>query len=599
MLASNRCGAQMAGRMHSSAQAFPGRTALLGVDGARWTYAEVWDEIGCIVRLLRDAGVGTGDRVATVLPSGPAAAIGFLGVSTCAAAAPLNPYLSLDEYRSVLGDLSPALLLTVAEFGGSARTAADEIGLKVVELPFTDAPLSARDGLVGGSPRGLPSPDDVALILYTSGTTSTPKRVPLTQAQLAASAENVAATLALTKSDRCLNVMPLFHIHGIVAGLLASLVAGGSVVCAPGFKGEHFLDWLADLRPTWYTAVPTIHQSLLSEMDLRGMETDRRHALRFIRSSSSAMPLDVIVELEQRMNVPVIEAYGMTEATHQIASNPLPPAPRKPGSVGPAVGVEAVVLDRSGRPQPAGVHGELALRGSTICSGYENNDEANTSSFCGGWFRTGDEGTIDEDGYLFLTGRSKEMINRGGEKITPAEIDNALLEHPAVGQAVAFAVPHPTLGEDVAAAIVLKRGAKADEGMLRAHLLEHISEHKVPSRIVFVEAIPTGPSGKLQRIGLADKLKRQLLPDYSEPRTPFEKELAKIWEAVLGVERVGREDNFFLLGGDSLKAVRALSRVRDAFGAGMDVRVAFQHPVLHEHAAMILSTLIHREGGTA
>jgi len=583
-------------RMQSHARSVPKKTALLGVDGASWSYSRLWACIGRVVLLLQEASVSKIDRVAIVLPNGVSAAIGFLGVSSCATAAPLNPGLKRAECKSILRDLEPALLLTMSQVGGPARHAAAELGLKVVELPDIVERADPQDLEMckNLAEDDLCGPEDIGLVLHTSGTTSKPKRVPLTQAQLAASAGNIASVLGLSGDDRCLNVMPLFHIHGLVAGLLASLSVGGSVVCTPGFKGESCLDWLTDLRPTWYTAVPTIHQSFLAEMDARGMGRNDRHTLRLIRSSSSAMAPHVLARLEERMGVPVVEAYGMTEATHQIASNPRPPALRKPGSVGTAIGVEAVVLDEEGNRQPAGIRGELALRGPTICAGYEDNDEANAAAFHNGWFRTGDEGMIDEDGYIFLVGRSKEMINRGGEKITPVEIDRALLEHPAVGQAVAFAVPHPSLGEDVAAAVVLKPTKRADENELRGHLLERISEHKVPSCIVFVEEIPKGASGKLQRIGMANQLKDRLVPSYRRPKTPFEVELAGIWGSVLGVERIGRDDNFFLLGGDSLKAMRTLSRIRNVFNAEISVQEAFRYPVLREQAEMILRVFTHR-----
>ena len=579
--------------MRFHAKSIPEKTALLSVDGASWSYAQLWTCIGWVISLVREANVRKRDRVAIVLPNGVSAAIGFLGVSSCATAAPLNPGLKRAEFDSLFHDLEPALLLTTSQVVGPVRDAAVGLGVKVVELPDigerTDPQGSEMCESLGEE--DLCGPEDIGLVLHTSGTTSKPKRVPLTQSQLAASAGNIASVLGLSSDDRCLNVMPLFHIHGLVAGLLASLSVGGSVVCTPGFNSEVCLNWLTDLRPTWYTAVPTIHQSFLSEMDARRIERNSQHTLRLIRSSSSALAPHILAQLEERMGVPVIEAYGMTEATHQIASNPLPPALRKPGSVGTPIGVEIVVLDEAGNRQPAGIKGELALRGPTICTGYEENDEANATAFRNGWFRTGDEGTIDEDGYIFLVGRSKEMINRGGEKIAPTEIDRALLEHPAVGQAVAFAVPHPSLGEDVAAAVVLEPQETIGENELRGYLLERIAEHKVPSRIVFVEEIPKGASGKLQRIGLAEKLADRLAPSYRRPKTPFEVELAGIWGSVLGVERIGRDDNFFLLGGDSLKAMQALSRIRNAFGTEIGVQAAFRYPVLKEQAAMLLRVL--------
>jgi acyl-CoA synthetase (AMP-forming)/AMP-acid ligase II len=325
--------------------------------------------------------------------------------------------------------------------------------------------------------------------------------VPLRQRHLARSARNIAASLRLTAADRSLTVMPLFHIHGIMAGLLAPLSAGGSVVCTPGFDAFTFHRLLDELEPTYYTAVPTMHQMVLARAPAR-----RASRLRFVRSSSASLPGPVLGGLEQLFGVPVIEAYGMTEAAHQMASNPLPPGVAKPGSVGLAAGIELAILDDADRELAPGERGEVAIRGATVVDGYENNPAANEAAFTGGWFRTGDEGMLDEDGYLFLTGRLKEQINRGGEKISPVEIDAVLLAHPAVAEAVTFAIPHEKLGEEVGAAVVLVEDDAATEADLRAYLRERLAAFKVPKRIVIVAEIPKGATGKLQRIGLAEKL---------------------------------------------------------------------------------------------
>jgi acyl-CoA synthetase (AMP-forming)/AMP-acid ligase II len=342
-------------------------------------------------------------------------------------------------------------------------------------------------------------------MLHTSGTTSRPKLVPLSQINLTTSARNIAASLDLTAADRCLNVMPLFHIHGLIAAVLSSLGAGGAVVCTPGFDAFKFFDWLRDSKPSWYTAVPTMHQLILQRARGRGdvIESNR---LRFLRSSSAALPPSLMEQLEQAFDAPLVEAYGMTEASHQMACNPLPPGERKPGSVGRGTGVELAVMDERGALLPGGDSGEVVIRGASVTRGYESNPEANAGAFADGWFRTGDQGYLDSDGYLFLTGRLKEIINRGGEKVSPREVDEVLLQHPAVEQAVTFAVPHPRLGEEVAAAVVLLGGETAGERELREHAARHLAGFKVPRRIVFVDEIPKGPTGKLQRIGLAQQL---------------------------------------------------------------------------------------------
>ena len=280
---------------------------------------------------------------------------------------------------------------------------------------------------------------DAALLLFTSGTTGSPKLVPLTERNLLTSAANVAETLRLEPTDRCLNVMPLFHIHGLVAAFFGSLVAGGSVVCTEGFRrGRSRMD--RGVRPTWYTAVPTIHQAMLYVARSSAAEgLVLPTTFRFVRSSSAALPVGVLAGLEAAFDVPVIEAYGMTEAADQMTSNPLPDQVRKPGTVGKAAGPEVAVLDDTGQVLPAGATGEVAIKGASVMSGYVDNPAANQASFVDGWFRTVDQGRFDADGYLTITGRLKELINRGGEKVAPRKIHIALLEHVDVVEAAAFA----------------------------------------------------------------------------------------------------------------------------------------------------------------
>jgi acyl-CoA synthetase (AMP-forming)/AMP-acid ligase II len=343
------------------------------------------------------------------------------------------------------------------------------------------------------------------MVLHTSGTTSRPKIVPLSQANLCASAQHIARTLAFTGADRGLNIMPLFHIHGLIAGVLTPLSAGSMVFCTPGFNALKFFAWMDEARPTWYTAVPTMHQTILSRAS-KSADVIARHPLRFIRSSSSSIPPQVIREMEEVFGAPLIESYGMTEATHQMASNPLPPAVRKPGSVGVAAGPEVAIMGEDGTLLPRGATGEIVIRGPNVTAGYENNPKANADAFTHGWFRTGDQGMMDEDGYVTLTGRLKEIINRGGEKISPREVDEILMDHPAVAQVVCFGMPHPKLGEEVAAAVVLREGQSATERDLQAFVASRAAEFKVPKKILVMDEIPKGATGKLQRIGLAAKL---------------------------------------------------------------------------------------------
>ena len=456
---------------------------------------------------LRAAGVGPRDRVAVVLPNGPEAAIAFLAAASHAAAAPLNPDYTEAEFRFYLGDVGAKALLTAPGGGAAARAAADD-GVTRLAAAGEGAALRFEADGAGAAPAGdgAPGPDDTALLLHTSGTTSRPKLAPLTQRNLAASARNIRESLALTPADRCLNVMPLFHVHGLVAAVLASLTSGGSVACAPGFDAFRFLRWLDELEPTWYTAAPTMHQAILQRAERRGA-APARGRLRFLRSSSASLPPSVMAGLEAAFGAPLIEAYGMTEAAHQMTSNPLPPAERKPGGVGVPTGVAVAVLGEDGAPLPPGATGEVAIRGENVTPGYEANPEANAEAFTDdGWFRTGDEGRLDEGGHLFLTGRLKEIINRGGEKVSPREVEEALLAHEAIAQCAAFALPHLRLGEEVAAAVVLAPGASLGEREAREFAAARLAAYKVPRRVVFLDAIPKGATGKLQRIGLAERL---------------------------------------------------------------------------------------------
>ena len=363
--------------------------------------------------------------------------------------------------------------------------------------------------------------------------------------------------------------MPLFHIHGLVGAVLSSLWSGGSVACAPDFQAPRFLYWLEELAPTWYTAVPTTHQAVLARVRAEGAPGGRSR-LRLVRSSSAPLPTPVLHALEEAFGVPVIESYGMTEAAHQMTSNPLPPGERKPGSVGPAAGPEVAILDEDGAVLPAGSTGEVAIRGDNVFSGYGNNPEANETAFSNGWFRTGDEGHLDEDGFLFLHGRAREIINRGGEKISPREVDEVLLAHPAVAQAVAFSVPDRRLGDEVGAAVVLRPGRSVTERELQQFAGERLADFKVPRHLAVVDEIPMGTTGKLQRIGLAERLglgetKRPSAAS-AEPRTELERELAQLWREILDVERVGADDDFFALGGDSILAVELIATLRVRYG---------------------------------
>jgi acyl-CoA synthetase (AMP-forming)/AMP-acid ligase II len=355
-------------------------------------------------------------------------------------------------------------------------------------------------GVAGnGRTAQAPTADDVALVLHTSGSTGRPKRVPIRHGNVGASARNIAATYELSSSDVTMCVMPLFHVHGLVASVLSTFLSGGTVVVPAKFSPLSFWRFVRDTDATWYSAVPTIHQLLLTRAG--GDRPEGAEHLRFIRSCSAALPPEMMEKIERTFGAPVLEAYGMTEATHQMCSNPQPPSARKAGSVGPGTGVQVNIMDEAGNLLPQGQRGEVVIKGPNVVKEYENNPEANAKSFTNGWFRTGDQGYLDEDSYLVLTGRIKELINRGGEKIAPREIDEVLLAHPSVAEAVAFGVPHATWGEEVAAAVVLRTPEK--ESAILAHCREKLSDFKCPKRVYIVEKIPRTATGKIQRGAVA------------------------------------------------------------------------------------------------
>ena len=479
--------------------------AIIVPDGPRLTYGALRAQVRQVADTLAALGLGRGDRVALVLPNGAEAIVVFLGAAAAATAAPLNPAYTEDEFRFYFDDTAAKAVIVPPGGAEAARRAMPE-GTVLIEAAIdaggilrldSDAPRQADR--TAGDPTG----EDVALVLHTSGTTSRPKRVPLKHRNLAASVKNIIATYALTPDDVSLCVMPLFHVHGLLASTLSTFGSGGAVVVPPRFNPLGFWPIVRAHRGTWYSAVPTIHQLLLA----RGGKGERpagTETLRFIRSCSSALPPAAMLQMEERFGAPVLEAYGMTEASHQMTSNPLPPAPRLPGSVGPGTGVQVGIMDDAGALQPVGTPGEVVIQGPNVTDGYENNPEANAEAFTNGWFRTGDLGVLDANGYLTLLGRIKELINRGGEKIAPREIDEVLLKHPAVAEAVCFGVAHPIWGEEVAVAVVPRE--TVTEVDLTRYCREHLADFKVPKQIHLVETIPRTATGKVQRRHVAAAL---------------------------------------------------------------------------------------------
>lgn len=578
----------------------PNKNAIYGLGQEPTTYNQLFRQIVKVSNFLNKFGIHRNDPVAIVLPNGPLMATSFLAIASFASSAPLNPSYTSSEFDFYLNDLMAKLVVVEQGSTSPIIQVASKLNIPVIYL-HTETPQHA--GLFGFSisktnlsqqTPHFAQKNDIALILHTSGTTSRPKMVPLTQKNLCTSAQNIANTLRLTSTDHCLNIMPLFHIHGLMAAVLAPIIAGASIVCTPGFYAPKFFNWLDEYKPTYYTAVPTIHQAILHRAK-SNESIINQHNLRFVRSSSSSLAPSVMSDIEKIYKVPVIEAYGMTEASHQIASNPLPPGKRKPGSVGKPAGPEVAIMHED---YPEFLHemeiGEIVIRGENVTLGYLNNEEANRKSFPKGWFRTGDQGYLDEEGYLYITGRIKEIINRGGEKISPREVDEALLLHPMVQQAVTFSIPDQRLGEDIGAAVIL-HDARLSEKDLKLFLSERLALHKIPRIILFLDEIPKGATGKIQRIGLAKKLgivsgsddKTPLFDIITQPETLTESKIFNIWKNVLQKEKFGINQRFREVGGDSMLATLVHQELEAVFGLELSLVEIYSAATIKEQANLI------------
>jgi acyl-CoA synthetase (AMP-forming)/AMP-acid ligase II len=486
----------------------PQSPALVAPGYPTLTYQQLKANITTLVAQLHQFGLGESDRIAIAMGNGAPMVITFLAAALCATAAPLNLKYKQDEFEFYFEDTQAKALITLPGTVEAAIAAAPFEMALIEATVQKDGTLKfslEHSGELANKRQDIkpPGEDEVAMILHTSGTTSRPKRVPIRHRNLIASAANIVEAYQLTAKDTTLCLMPLFHIHGLVGCLLATFASGGTLVCPNGFNALEFWKWVETYQPTWYSAAPTMHQMILARAS-RNEAIVKAHPFRFIRSSSAPLPPIVIEQMESTLKAPVIESYSMTEAAHLMTTNPLPPKTRKPGTVGFGFGVEAGIMDEQGKLLPQRSLGEVVVKGKNVIDGYENNPEANATAFVKGWFRTGDQGMMDEDGYLRLTGRLKELINRGGEKISPLEVDDVLLRHSAVAEALAFAVPHKSLGEEIHAAVVLK--SKVSEKDLKAHCARRLADFKVPNQIHVLDELPRGATGKLQRLNMAKLL---------------------------------------------------------------------------------------------
>ena len=477
------------------ALAAPGRRPL--------TYGELPDTLRAIRRAVTGAGFEPGEIAALVLPNGPDLIAAFLAVSAVGAGAPLNPAMTESEFRFYLGRLGARTVILPDPMPAAALAAAQALGIPVLRMRFTPGDTAGSFRL-DAPQRATPAPPvrrtDAALLLFTSATTGSPKLVPLTWGNLRAMAAREAHTLQLSPADRLLSLMPLFHLHGLAA-VLMQLFSGGTAIAIPGYHPATFLPWLQQFQPTWFSSHAPLNRAILA-LARAHPEVFRSSPLRVIRITGATPEAAIPAALEEAVGVPVLAGYGLTE-TGGVTRNT--EAARKPGSVGRSSGLEVAIMDEAGNLLPAEAEGEVVVRGPSVTSGYLDDPEANLAAFRGGWFHTGDIGRLDGDDFLFLTGRLKEIINRGGEKIVPQDVECALLAHAAVAEAAVFAVYHRTLGEDVAAALVLRPGAAASELKLRRFAAGRLAPFKVPRRIVFLDGIPRTATGKPRRAQLAER----------------------------------------------------------------------------------------------
>lgn len=567
----------------------PEQTALVTPDGDVITRAALSSAVRAAALFLRDQGIVRSDRLALAYEPGPNQAATLLAGIGVAAVAPLPQTGPTGTVEDALRRLKATIVIVDRYPSADVLEAAGALGVPVLRLEPFALPPAPSHWLCPS-----PAPDDIALLMQSSGTTSRPKVAPLTHANLLAGARAIADILALAPSDRTLAAMPLFHIHGIVATLMAPLMAGGSVICCRERDADQLLNQLSSLRPTWLSASPTL---LLALVDAAERRSERpTHQLRFLRSVTMPLAPAARLRLETVFRVPVIEVYGMTEASSQVCSGRLPGSgvEFRPGSVGAAAGPEVTVLTPTGAHCPPGVAGEVAIRGPSVTRGYEEADHSGWILDDQGdqWFLTGDQGYLDDHGCLTLTGRLKEMVNRGGMKVSPLRVDEALSLHPAVKEALAFAVPHPTLGEDLMAAVVRHAGAFANEQQLREHLIERLPAHEVPSGIFFVETLPRGATGKLQRMALAGLLANERPSASSAAEGDLEHVVASIFAEALRLETASRDANFFQLGGDSLSSLGVIHRLEQRLGIELSPTLMVLFPSvrsLSHHLNQLLS----------
>jgi acyl-CoA synthetase (AMP-forming)/AMP-acid ligase II len=565
----------------------PDAPALLAPGRSTLTYGGLGHRMSLAAEQLAGAGLGRGHRIALCIGAGPEHAVALLSIMSCATCVPVNADMDSPALRTLLERARVDAVIVSRQTAPHVAPVGDALHIRVLLLtPLPDEAAGAF-ALECGNHRGAqprpPIGDDVALVMHTSGSTGLPKIVPLTQRSQVTEAMHRIVHWKFTARDRSICLAPPYTASALRRSLFPMFAAGGSVVCPPSFDGERLYDWLTEFEPTFYASGPAVHQSLLDAVQRRGGPP--AHKLRYAISGTTALGQDTQMRLEAALGVPVIQTYAMTE-TGGIAQNPIPPGTRRPKSVGLPGLCEVRILDGKG-PAGTGEWGEIVVRGPSVFAGYEGDPQLNAQSFTDGWFRTGDLGYFDGDGYLFITGRAKELINRGGFKVSPAEVDAAFASHPAVKDVATYGVPHASLGEDVATVVVLREGAAATAQELRDFAFATIADYKVPTTVLLVDAIPrTGP-GKLRRAELPQRFATRSRAAYDAPRNEHERAVVRAFEEVLHLDAVGRDDNFFALGGDSLRSLQVAARINDKFACHVRGSTLFRRPTPAEFAPEI------------
>ncbi|WOH69765.1 AMP-binding protein [Bradyrhizobium sp. BWA-3-5] len=579
-----------------TASSFPHQPAIVSATFAPLTYDGLQRQLDHVRRQLRLAGFDCGARIGVLMPNGPEAVLGIVAVACCSIAVPLDARLSPAEIDQRLEMLRLDALIMPQGRDFEARQAAERRRVVIIEAaPVVNGQLELNIAVqVSNFPAidAEPDPSSPAFILQTSGTTAQPKLIPFSHSNMLAAAARLQAWFGLTHRDRCLSVSSPYYSHGLKVTVFTPLLTGGSIAVPANAAVLALDEWLDVLRPTWYSAGPTLHAAVLDKAKKLG-NAQAVHTLRFVVSGGAPLPTEVQGDLQQILGVPVLEHYGSSEAA-QIAANVPPPGPNRLGTCGQPWPDTVAVVDEDGHPLPAGERGEIWVRGPTVTSGYLDAPALNQAAFIRGWFRTGDIGSLDADGFLYLHGRLSDVINRGGEKIAPSEIDAALRRHPAIAEAAVFAIFHPRLGEDVAAAIILHPGAQATPAELRFFLQRELASFKIPRHILTVDQLPKGPTGKVQRRRLRELLDNRLgnqatlpVPNLNKASLNLEAELLTLWRRLLNCEALTIDDDFFASGGDSLLAMEMLIELERIIGHPVPEAILFGAETIRQLAPRV------------